>query len=305
MRPLVLQHLRQSRMFGAACAGGRRCLTSALGAPVPSNDAGVASYYDSAEHYDVLWGKDNIHIGYYPHLANRLAIPLSFQQAAAALTRRIIELGDICHRSRVLDLGCGKGLACALISELTGARCTGVDLSPGNVARAKELAACRPELDLAFHEGSFTGLSPELHGKFTHVVAQESFVHVHAELPAIFDQVKRSLAPGGRAVLNDYLGADGPVSDETKKAVYDRLGFDVLVGHQAWRRAAEDSGLELMHYENLNRHMELGYRQLSEGAAAHNFKSADGSSLEENYAKSAEAARDGQIGLNLAVYAVA
>lgn len=264
---------------------GQRHLASkaATGAPVPSDEEGIAMYYDTAEHYDVLWGKDNIHIGYYPHLVDRMAIPLDFPQAAAALTRRIIALGDICHTSRVLDLGCGKGLACALIAELTGAHCTGVDLSPGNIARANDLAATRPELDLAFIEGSFVDLPSELYGKFTHVVCQEAFVHVHAELPAIFDQVKRALVPGGGlAVLNDYLGADGTVSAETKQKVYDRLGFEVLVGHKTWRQLAEDSGLELLHYENLNKHMELGYTQLAEGAAAYNFRSADGSSLEGN-----------------------
>ena len=59
---------------------------------------------------DVLWGKDNIHIGYYPHLTDRTAVTLDFPQAAQTLTRRMIQLGDINHNSRVLDLGSGKGI---------------------------------------------------------------------------------------------------------------------------------------------------------------------------------------------------
>ena len=42
------------------------------------------------------------------------------------------------------------------------------------------------------------------------------------------------------------------MSDVTRAAVYDRLGFDVLLGHQDWRRVAENSGLVLEHYENLD-----------------------------------------------------
>ena len=100
--------LHEDRGTVAASSGPAR----GFGSSSSSASEGTAAYYDNADHYDVLWGKDNIHIGYYPHLADRMAIPLDFPQAAAALTRRIISLGDINHTSRVLDLGCGKGSAC-------------------------------------------------------------------------------------------------------------------------------------------------------------------------------------------------
>ena len=189
---------------------------SSSSADAAAATAATAAYYDSAAHYDVLWGQDNIHIGYYPHLNDRMATPLNFEQAGGALTRRMITVGKIDHTSRVLDFGCGKGIACAQIAELTGASCSGVDLSSGNIKRASAMAARRPELSLDFCVGSFTEISPSLHGQFTHVVAQESFVHAHAALPAIFEQVKLALVPEGLAVLNDYLGADGEVSDATR-----------------------------------------------------------------------------------------
>lgn len=137
------------------------------GAPQGCDVDSVAEYYDRASHYDVLWGKDNIHSGYYPHLMSRVEVPLNFSQAAAVSTRRLLTLGDVSHTSRVLDLGCGKGLACKLVASLTGAACTGLDLSPGNIARAKDLATAHPELKLDFLIGSFTDLPAELHGQFT------------------------------------------------------------------------------------------------------------------------------------------
>ena len=39
--------------------------------PNVATEEECSDYYDNASHYDVLWGKDNIHIGYYPHLATR------------------------------------------------------------------------------------------------------------------------------------------------------------------------------------------------------------------------------------------
>eukprot|EP01044_Picomonas_judraskeda_P025599 COSAG03_NODE_7478_length_911_cov_503.737685_1_plen_46_part_10 len=39
------------------------------------------------------------------------------------------------------------------------------------------------------------------------------------------------------------------VSESTKRNVHDRLGFGELLGHIAWRRTAESSGFEILHYE--------------------------------------------------------
>lgn len=264
-----------------------------------------AAYYDNASHYDVLWGTDNIHIGYYPHLVRKGELPLNFQQAAVAVTDRMCMLGDINHSSRVLDLGCGKGIACAQIAENTGAECVGVDLSPGNIKRANAMADSRPDLRLSFTTASFSELPDKLRrGYFSHVIAQESFSHAHAILPTIFEQVKAALAPSGVAVINDYCGADIVVSETTKRNVHDRLGFGELLGHIAWRRTAESTGLEILHYENLDRHMAHGYSQLAELASQHDFCSADGTPLAEGYINSSKAAANREIGLNLAVLRV-
>ena len=166
------------------------------------------------------------------------------------------------------------------------------------------------------------------------MIAQESFSHAHALLPAIFSEIKAALAPDGIAVINDYLGADivrvgahmrarvfvrvcacvtactalcllvQVVSESTKRNVHDRLGFGELLGHIAWRRTAELSGFEILRYENLDRHMAHGYSQLAELAAQHDFCSADGTPLAEAYTYSSIAAANREIGLNLSVLRV-
>lgn len=260
-------------------------------------------YYDKAKHYDTLWGLDNIHLGYYPHLEKRGAVPLTFPQAGQALTRRMIEVGDINHDSHVLDLGCGKGLACKEIAELTGATCTGLDLGTENIVRAKQVAQENPHLKLDFVEGSFTELPKDLlEKKYTHVIAQVAFCHVHQLLPEIFASVKSILKSGGGiAVINDYMGCDGEPSEETLEHVRKRLHFETLHGHKTWRHMAEDSGLNIKHYEDLDKHMELSYTHLADAAEKHGFKSADGVPISINYRKTVTSVSKREIGMNLAV----
>jgi len=267
-----------------------------------TSDAASKTYYDSSNHYDLLWGSDNIHLGYFPHLHEKTKVVLSLPQAGSALTERMISVGRIDYSSSVLDLGCGKGLACLEIAEQTGAACTGVDLSSTNIERADEIAKSNPSLKLEFMEGSFTEIPKALIGrKFTHIWSQVAFCHVHQKLPEIMREVKKVLAPGGVVVLNEYLGSDSEVDEATKQHVYKRLCFDTLHGHRAWRKIVEDEGFVIEHYENLDRDMAATYRELSKGARKHGFKSADGSCLGENYAETAVAVERRQIGMNLAI----
>merc|ERR1719414_386498 len=108
----------------------------------------------------------------------------------------MIDMGKIDHRSTVLDLGCGKGQAALVIAKHTGAAVTGVDLSTTNIVRANEIAKSNPDLKLKFYEGSFTEYPKEvLSQKYSVVSSQVAFCHVHAELPLIFEQMKKVLAP--------------------------------------------------------------------------------------------------------------
>merc|ERR1719399_1746658 len=247
-------------------------------------------YYDKASHYDLVWGLDNIHLGYYPHLVGNDLVVLDNVAAADALTQRMIEVGQIKHNSTVLDLGCGKGQACRVIAEYTGAAVTGVDLGTTNIQRACEVAASRPDLRMKFFEGSFTDLPSKVASeKYSVVFSQVAFCHVHKLLPDILEQVKRVLAPGGMLIVNDYLGGDNGVSDTTKEHVWKRLHFEYLHGHLAWRKIAEECGLELLHYENLDRHMAQTYRDMAVKAAKVGLKSTDGTALAVNYSQTVHA----------------
>merc|ERR1711904_760571 len=258
-------------------------------------------YYDKASHYDLVWGLDNIHLGYYPHLVGNNMVVLDNVQAADALTKKMIEVGQITHTSTVLDLGCGKGQACRVIAEATGAAVTGVDLGTTNIQRANEVTWARKDLRMTFFEGSFTDLPKEVASqKYSVVFSQVAFCHVHKLLPDILEQVKRVLAPGGVLIVNDYLGGDNGVSDNTKEHVWKRLHFEYLHGHQAWRKITEESGFVIQHYENLDRHMAQTYRDMAKKAERLGLKSTDGTPLARNYSESVHAIEVGDVGMNLA-----
>jgi cyclopropane fatty-acyl-phospholipid synthase-like methyltransferase len=225
-------------------------------------------------------------------------------QAADALTQRMIEVGQINHTSTVLDLGCGKGQACRVIAERTGAACTGIDLGSENIKRANEVANevwLTKDLRMKFFEGSFTDLPKEVASeKYSVVFSQVAFCHVHKLLPTILEQVKRVLAPGGVLIVNDYLGGDKGVSETTKEHVWKRLHFEYLHGHRAWRKICEDSGFVVQYYENLDRHMAQTYRDMARKADKLGLKSTDGTPLAVNYSESVQAIEKGEVGMNLA-----
>merc|ERR1712046_570920 len=117
---------------------------------VVGDEKNQKDYYDQAKHYDAVWGQDNIHLGYYPHLVGPVGgdnlTVLNNKQAADCLTKRMIDVGRINHKTTLLDLGCGKGQACKLIAQVTGAKCVGVDIGTANIKRANEVAAEMPDL---------------------------------------------------------------------------------------------------------------------------------------------------------------
>merc|ERR1712060_596397 len=148
-----------------------------------------------------------------------------------------------------------------------GAHCVGLDITPENIDQAKHHAKAHPEYKIDYVVGSFTELPQEVvdMGPYDVVFSRVSFCHVHEQLDACFAETARVLKPGGRAIINDYIGCDGEVSEDTLENVYKRLHFSHLHGGAKWRQIA-DKYLTIMQYEDLSAHMTLGYAQLAAAA---------------------------------------
>ena len=100
----------------------------------------------------------------------------------------------------VADVGCGPGRVTAYLSSL-GSNAFGIDLSSAMVAEAR-----RAHPDLRFDEGSMTALDLE-DGALGGVVAWYSMIHTPPEqLPGVFAEFQRVLAPGGQLLLAFQVG---------------------------------------------------------------------------------------------------
>lgn len=269
---------------------------------------------------DAIWGEDNLHLGFFPHLdrASKTTVRLNHQQAASALTERMITLAGVGPSTKILDLGAGKGRACYEMALLTGAACVGMDLAPKNVERGNDVAAANPELRLKFVEGSFTDLPQAVldEGPYDVVFAQVSFCHVHTLLDKIFENVVKVMSTENVFVINDYLGSDWEPQEATKEHVYKRvrpwvldgrrrcpqLHFTHLHGPRKWRDLAAEAGLVLQHYETLDDHMRLAYEDMAHRAKTLGFNSTDGTPLYVNYLETAAAIARRDIGMNLALF---
>jgi SAM-dependent methyltransferase len=150
--------------------------------------------------------------------------------------------------ARVLDLGCGTGLPTARQLTASGLRVTGVDLSPGMLARARTNV---PEAD--FVQGDIADLAEVLDSPGeVGVAGPEVFAGMAAfftllmlprsEIPATLGAIRDRLEPGGLLALSmveadvddvpiPFLGntirVSGYLRDELRQIVTD-AGFEVI-----------------------------------------------------------------------------
>jgi SAM-dependent methyltransferase len=113
---------------------------------------------------------------------------------------RLVTFARIRSGQRVLDIGCGTGVV-ALAAARTGARVTGLDLTPDLLVRAAENAAIA-ELDIDWHEGDVEEL-PFDDASYDVVVSQ--FGHMFAPRPDVAThEMLRVLKPGGTIAFSTW-----------------------------------------------------------------------------------------------------
>ncbi len=104
----------------------------------------------------------------------------------------------------VVEVGCGPGHVTAYLAA-AGAEATGIDLSPGMVAAARQRFP-----DGSYEVGDLRRLMrPTSAGGWSAVLAWYSLIHLAAsELPDAIAALTRPLAPGGWLVLGMHAGAE-------------------------------------------------------------------------------------------------
>jgi ubiquinone/menaquinone biosynthesis C-methylase UbiE len=128
----------------------------------------------------------------------------------------IVEAAEAGPGDTVLDVACGGGIVvCAFAPEVRHA--TGIDMTPAMLERARSLAAEKGVANVSWREGDVTHL-PYPDGVFTIVVTRFA-VHHFPDPQAVFGEMVRVCAPGGRVVVVDTCASPDP----RKAAEFNRL----------------------------------------------------------------------------------
>lgn len=171
----------------------------------------------------------------------------------AKMLGEYLDAMGIDRTARVLDMGCGTGLAARAIArrEAFSGHITGVDLSPYLVAAARRLAS---EERLAEHLEFVAGDVRTLNfadGSFDAVVAHTLLSHVEDPL-AVLKEAARVVRPGGMIGIfdGDYASLTFDHPDPVKGKAYDEALISALVTNsrvmRQLPRLLQAAGLELV-----------------------------------------------------------
>lgn len=177
--------------------------------------------------------------GAYDDLNRRFAIPFLDDLSKKPVDRGFLErFAKGCGGGRVLDVGCGTGLASRILSDL-GLDVVGIDLSGEAIAQARRLSpTVRFEqtsfMDLAFETGSFAG-----------AVAFFSLIHTPRPLLiAALSGIVRVVDPGGWLLLAVYEGEGDVVFKQAQGAKIDVT--TTLYGADELAEALHELGFEVV-----------------------------------------------------------
>jgi arsenite methyltransferase len=157
------------------------------------------------------WAED---LRYPPELA---AVPDLAAESFAGVANPW-ELGRLSPGERVLDLGCGAGTDSLVAVQMVGAggRVTGIDMTPEMLANARAAAAELGAGNVDFVEGEIEAL-PFADESFD-VVISNGVVDLVPDKDAVFGEIYRVLAPGGRIQIADVT-IQNPVSEEGRRNI--------------------------------------------------------------------------------------
>lgn len=129
---------------------------------------------------------------------------LPMERALLAVFAELVQTHDA---GPIADIGCGPGHMTAHLHAL-GPTTFGIDLSSAMIALARE---AHP--DLRFDEGSMTALDLA-DGVLGGILSFYSIIHTPSrQLPVVFTEFQRVLAPGGHLMLGFFAG-DDPLPQE-------------------------------------------------------------------------------------------
>lgn len=154
---------------------------------------------------------------------------------------------------KVLDIGCGSGgITLSLAEDYGAGRVTGIDVEAPVLARARRRAGERGLDDRVDFIQVEPGPFPFPADSFDVVFSKDSIIHI-PDKEALFADVMRILAPGGRLLASDWMIAhDDEPSPEMKRYIeQEGLSF-AMASPDRYRRALETAGFTDVELRNRN-----------------------------------------------------
>ena len=157
------------------------------------------------------WAED---LGYPPELAN---VPDAAVESFAGVANPW-QLGRLAAGERVLDLGSGAGTDSLVAAQMVGeqGRVTGIDMTPQMLVKARAAAAEMRLEQVEFVEGEAEQLPFPDHS--FEVIISNGVIDLIPDKDAVFAQLFRVLAPGGRMQIADVT-IQNPVSAEGRRNI--------------------------------------------------------------------------------------
>jgi arsenite methyltransferase len=157
------------------------------------------------------WAED---LGYPEELAN---VPELAVESFAGVANPW-QLGRLTPGERVLDLGSGAGTDSLIAAQMVGAGggVTGIDMTPEMLTRARAAAAEMGAANVEFVEAEAERL-PFADASFD-VVISNGVIDLIPDKDAVFAELHRVLAPGGRMQIADVT-IQNPVSAEGRRNI--------------------------------------------------------------------------------------
>jgi arsenite methyltransferase len=127
-------------------------------------------------------------------------------------------LGRLAAGERVLDLGCGAGTDSLVAAQMVGSSgsVVGIDMTPAMLAKARRAAAELGDTNADFVEGEVESL-PFQDDSFD-VVISNGVIDLVPDKDAVYSEIYRVLAPGGRIQIADVT-IQNPVSAEGRRNI--------------------------------------------------------------------------------------
>jgi arsenite methyltransferase len=157
------------------------------------------------------WAED---LDYPPELAN---VPDTAAESFAGVANPWT-LGRLAEGERVLDLGSGAGTDSLVAAQMVGqtGSVTGIDMTPEMLSKARSAAAEMGATNVQFIESEAEQL-PFPDESFD-VVISNGVIDLIPDKDAVFAELFRVLAPGGRMQIADVT-LQNPVSEEGRRNI--------------------------------------------------------------------------------------